>query len=127
MTGVAAWRRAPVLAVAAGLLALESAGAAVFGVRDVVLSAPAGMSLLGPAVLLLGYAALLAALSRGVALGRRWCRGPSVATQILHLPVAWAFRAAEPRWAAWLLALMSVAIVFCLITRPATEVIVGEE
>ena len=54
----------------------------------------------GVAIWMLGYGVLLLALARGVFLGRRWSRAPSVATQLILLPIAFSFRGQPTTWVA---------------------------
>jgi hypothetical protein len=111
------------LALAAVLLALEAAAAIVFGViaatsmhsNRVVVGA-------GTAVLMVGYGALLAAAARGVWRGRRWSRGPTIATQLIQLPVAWSFVGGQTTWLALLLGTVSVVALICLILPSSTAV-----
>ncbi|MFC7623740.1 hypothetical protein [Microlunatus sp. GCM10028923] len=116
------------LVVAAALLGVEALGAAAFAIFEatqirfdrVVVGA-------GTAVLLLGYAALLGAAARGVFLGRRWSRGPAVATQLLHLPVAWSFLGGPTDWVCYLLAGLSLTALVCLVVPPSTRHFLAED
>jgi hypothetical protein len=80
----------------------------------------------GTALFLIGYAILLAAVGRGVILGRRWSRGPAVATQLLHLPVAWSFNGGSTVWVAWTLGLGSLLALGCLVMPASTAVFIDE-
>ena len=77
----------------------------------------------GAGVLLVGYGALLLAAARGVLRGRRWARSPGVATQLLHLPLAWSLRGGAWEVAAALGA-VSLATLVCLLLPSATAVFV---
>ena len=77
----------------------------------------------GAGVLLLGYGALLLAAALGVLRGRRWARSPGVATQLLHLPLAWSLRGDGWEVAATLGA-ASVGTLVCLLLPSATAVFV---
>lgn len=109
------------LAVAAVLVAVEAAAAIVFGVF-------AAMSMhrtrivvgAGSAVLMVGYGALLASAAWGLWRGRRWSRGPTIATQLIQLPVAWSFVGGQTTWLALLLATMSVLTLICLLMPSST-------
>ena len=114
------------LGLAAVLLTVEAAAAIVFGVvaatnmhsNRVVVGA-------GTAVLMVGYGALLAAAAWGVWRGRRWSRGPTIATQLIHLPVAWSFVGGQTTWLALLLATMSVLTLICLLMPSSTALFAG--
>ena len=114
------------LALAAVLVAVEAASAIVFG-------ASAAMSVhrsrvvvgAGTAVLMAGYGALLASAAWGLWRGRRWSRGPTIATQLIQLPVAWSFVGGETTWLALLLATVSVLTLICLLVPSSTAVFAG--
>ena len=111
------------LTLAAVLLAAEAVAAISFGViaatdihrNRIVVGA-------GTAVLMVGYGALLAAAARGVWRGRRWSRGPTVATQLIQLPVAWSFIGGQTTWLALLLATASVVTLICLLLPSSTAI-----
>lgn len=116
------------LVVAAALLGVEALGVAAFAIFEatqirldrVVVGA-------GTAVLLLGYAALLGAAARGVFLGRRWARGPAVATQLLQLPVAWSFLGGPTDWVCYLLAGLALVTLVCLVVPASTRHFLAED
>ncbi len=110
------------LLIAAGVLGVEALGTAAFAIFEVTQIRFERIVVGGgTVVLLLGYAILLGATARGVFLGRRWARGPAVATQLLHLPVAWSFRGAGTDWVWYLLAGLSVIALICLVTPASTR------
>jgi hypothetical protein len=121
----AATRPAP-LSLAAAVIGLEALAALVFGVialtqirfSRVVVGAEV-------AIWMLGYGLLLAALARGVWLGRRWSRAPSIATQLILLPIAFSFRGPPTTWVAGTMALVAVAALVGLLHPRSTEVFVG--
>lgn len=76
----------------------------------------------GTALLLIGYGAFLVAVSRGVWRGRRWSRGPAVATQLLHVPIAWSLNGGGAAWVTWPLILVSVLTLVCLVLPASTAV-----
>lgn len=80
----------------------------------------------GTTVLALAYGAFLAATGRGVLLGRRWSRGPAVATQLIHLPVGWSFVGAPTTWFAWSLIVASVLTLVCLLVPASTAIFIEE-
>jgi len=82
---------------------------------------------LGSGLLFLAYAAFLLAVARGVLRGRRWARSPAVATQLLHLPIAWSFRSgsSEAATAATAVALAAAVVLVCLLLPSSTAVFTG--
>jgi hypothetical protein len=80
----------------------------------------------GASLLMLGYGAFLAAVARGVLRGRRWSRGPAVATQLLHLPIAWSFNGGSTRWVAWTLIGSALTVLVCLLLPSSTAILVDE-
>jgi uncharacterized membrane protein (DUF2068 family) len=111
------------LTLAAVLLALEAVAAIGFGVlaatdihrNRIVVGA-------GTAVFMVGYGVLLAAAARGVWRGRRWSRGPAVATQLIQLPVAWGFVGGQTTWLALLLMAMSLLTLICVFVPSSTAI-----
>ena len=81
------------LKVAALVLVVEGLVAIGLGVVDAVNThASRPVVGIGGALFMMLYAALLLVLARGLVRTRPWCRGPVVATQVIHLPVAFSFR-----------------------------------
>jgi hypothetical protein len=107
---------AAVVLVVEALAALAFAGIALTRI-------PIGQAAL--AFWMLGYGVLLLALARGVFLGRRWSRAPSVATQLILLPLAFSFRGQPTTWVAGILAVAAVAALVGLLHPRSTEVFVG--
>lgn len=73
----------------------------------------------GVAGMLIAWGVALALVGRGVALVRHWARGPAVALQLLHLPLAWGFRDSI----GWLAAALfvSAAVVLVCLFLPASS------
>lgn len=118
----------PALALAAALLVVIGAASAVYGVLELVATrASRAVVGSGAAVILLGYAVLLAAAARGVLRGRRWSRAPAIATQLIQLPIAWSFRGGGTTWFAALLGAVSLTVIVCLLLPGSTRVFVGEQ
>ena len=121
----AATRPGPLL-LAAVLLGVEALAGLVFGgiaLTQIRLSrAVVGVEV---AIWMLGYGVLLLALARGVFLGRRWSRAPSVATQLILLPIAFSFRREPTTLVAAAIALVAVAALVGLLHPRSTEVFVG--
>ena len=64
-------------------------------------------------------------MARGVFLGRRWSRGPAVATQLILLPIAWSFRGGVTTGISVALALLAIAALIGLLHPRSTAVFVG--
>ena len=105
------------------LVAVEAAAAIVFGV-SVAMSVHRNRFAVGAgtAVLMVGYGALLASAAWGLWRGRRWSRGPAIATQLIQLPVAWSFVGGQTTWLALLLGTVSVLTLICLLVPSSTAV-----
>lgn len=113
------------LRLAAGALVLEAVAIGIFGalvLRRV--AQPDAAVALGSGLLFWAYGGFLLAVARGVLLGRRWARGPGVATQLLHLPIAWSFRQGAPGSAVATFA-AAVAVLVCLLL-PASTAVFGD-
>lgn len=120
--------RPPQVVVATVLIALEGLAALVFGVLEVGEIRPFRAVVgIGVAILMIGYAVVLLAVARGVLRGRRWSRGPAVATQLILLPVAWSFRGGETTWVAVALAALAAAILVGVLHPRSTAYLVPEE
>ena len=121
----AAPRPAPLL-LAAILLGIEAVSGLVFGavaLTQIRLSrAIVGAEV---AIWMLGYGLLLVALARGVFRGRRWSRAPSIATQLILLPIAFSFRGEPTTWVATAMAAVAIATLVGLLHPRSTEVFVG--
>jgi hypothetical protein len=127
-TGAAAAdrRHPPTIVVAAALLAVEALvalGYAVLEVGQIRMSrAVVGI---GVTVLMGGFGLVLLLVARGVFLGRRWSRGPAVATQLILLPLAWSFIGGRTTWIAVVLAVMAIAVLVGLLHPRSTAVFTG--
>jgi hypothetical protein len=123
----AADRRLPAtIVVAAALLAIEALSALVFAVLEVgqIRVSRAGVGV-GVTILMGGFGLLLLFIARGVFLGRRWSRGPAVATQLILLPLAWSFVGGSTTWVAVVLAVMTIAALVGLLHPRSTAVFTG--
>lgn len=79
--------------VAAAVLWLEALAVVVYGVLILTNMSKVSVGVgIGVGGMLVAWGAALAAVGRGVALVRQWSRGPAVALQLLHLPIAYGFR-----------------------------------
>ncbi|HEX5383707.1 MAG TPA: hypothetical protein VFW54_03635 [Propionibacteriaceae bacterium] len=102
-------RRPLTIVVAAALLAVEAliaVGYAALEVGQIPMSR-AGVGV-GVTILMAGFGLLLLLVARGVFLGRRWSRGPAVATQLILLPLAWGFLGGRTTWVAVVLAALAI-------------------
>jgi hypothetical protein len=119
-------RRPLTIVVAAALLALEGLvgfGYAAISVGQIRMSrAAVGV---GVAILMAAFGGLLLLVARGVFLGRRWSRGPAVATQLILLPIAWSFRGGITTWVSVALALVAIVVLVGLLHPRSTAVFVG--
>ena len=108
-------------ALLAGLEGLGLVGLAVFFVVELVVATPsdAGTALATTVFELLGGAVLLG-VAHGLRRARRWARSPSVALQIVFLPVGYtlAFQAGQPEWGVPVLVL-AVGELYLLFTPEA--------
>jgi len=119
-------RRPWTIVVAAVLLALEGLvgfGYAAISVGQIRMSrAAVGV---GVTILMAAFGGLLLLLARGVFLGRRWSRGPAVATQLILLPIAWSFRGGVTTWVSVALAVLAIAVLVGVLHPRSTAVFVG--
>ncbi|QDP97120.1 hypothetical protein FOE78_15355 [Microlunatus elymi] len=115
----------PALWVAAGVMWFEALAVIVYGVLIItrMTNVAAGVGY-GVAGMLIAWGVALALVGRGIALGRQWSRGPAVALQLLHLPLAWGFKGSI----GWLSAALFVtaAIVLVCIFLPASTAVFTE-
>lgn len=126
-TSEAPQARPRTLVVAAALMIVEAIAAAVMGVLEAVnvnLNRP--VVGIGGAIILIGYAVALVLLARGVFRGRSWSRGPSVAVQVLHLPVAYSFLGPVTWPVSVLLGGVSLVVLVCLVLPSSTRVLVRD-
>jgi hypothetical protein len=127
MTGAQSRGRRPVtIVLAAALLALEGLlglGYAAVALREVRVSrAVIGV---GVAILMAAFGLFLLLVARGVFLGRRWSRGPAVATQLILLPIALSFRGGATTWVSLALAAAAIAVLVGVLHPRSTAVFVG--
>jgi hypothetical protein len=115
------------LFLAAAVIGLEAAAALTFGLVEVTHIEPDRFVVgAGVALLMLGYAAGLVVLARGVALGRRWSRGPATATQILQGLLATSFSKGATLSIGLALALPALLVLVCLFLPSAGAVFAPE-
>jgi len=126
MTGAQNLGRRPLtIVVAAVLLALEGLvglGYAALEVGQIRMSrAEVGV---GVAVLMAAFGLLLLVVARGVFLGKRWSRGPAVATQLILLPIAWSFKGGSTTWVSVALGALAIAVLVGVLHPRSTAVFV---
>ena len=115
----------PALGLAAVLLGLVGLAAVTYGALELAATNPNRPVVgVGTGLFLAAYGGLLIAVGVAVFRGRRWSRGPGVATSLIQLPVAWSFAGGETWWVAVTLAVISVAVLVCLLLRSSTAVFV---
>jgi hypothetical protein len=113
------------IVMAAALLALEALiglGYAAVEVGQVRMTrAAVGV---GVAILMAGFGLLLLVVARGVFRGKRWSRGPAVATQLILLPIAWSFKGGSTTWVSVVLAALAIAVLVGVLHPRSTAVFV---
>ena len=113
------------LVVAATVLALEAVVALAYAVIEIgqvrMSRAVVGV---GVTVVMACFGLLLLAVARGVFLGRRWSRGPAVATQLILLPLAWSFVGGGTTWVSVVLAALAIAVLVGVLHPRSTAVFV---
>ena len=118
-------RRPLTIVVAAAVLALEGLvglAYAGFEVGQIRMSrAEVGV---GVAILMAGFGVLLLAVARGVFRGKRWSRGPAVATQLILLPIAWSFKGGSTTWVSVALGALAIAVLVGVLHPRSTAVFV---
>jgi hypothetical protein len=114
------------IVVAAALLALEALVALAYAAVEIgqVQMTRAALGI-GVTILMACFGLLLLLVARGVFLGKRWSRGPAVATQLILLPIAWSFRGGATTWAAIILAALAIAVLIGVLHPRSTAVFVG--
>jgi hypothetical protein len=119
-------RRPLTIVVAAAVLALEGlVGLAYAGLEVGQIRMSRAELGVGVAILMAGFGLLLLLVARGVFLGRRWSRGPAVATQLILLPIAWSFRGGATTWVSVALAALAIAVLVGVLHPRSTAVFVG--
>jgi hypothetical protein len=114
------------IVVAAALLALEALIALAYAAVEIgqVQMTRAALGI-GVTILMACFGLLLLLVARGVFLGKRWSRGPAVATQLILLPIAWSFRGGATTWAAIILAALAIAVLIGVLHPRSTAIFVS--
>lgn len=111
-----------VVKVAGVLLALVGVAALVMGVAVTISTVPSHPIVgIGSGLFLAAYGIGLGLVSRGLWRTRRWSRGPAIATQVLHLPVAWSFLGGHTQLIGVAVGAVALIIIGCLVSPPATR------
>jgi hypothetical protein len=118
-------RRPLTIVVAAVLLTLEALIALGYAALELgqIQMARAVVGL-GVTILMASFGLLLLLVARGVFLGRRWSRGPAVATQLILLPLAWSFVGGRTTSVAVVLAVLAIAVLVAVLHPRSTAVFV---
>ena len=114
------------IVVAAALLALEALIALAYAAVEIgqVEMTRAALGI-GVTILMACFGLLLLLVARGVFLGKRWSRGPAVATQLILLPIAWSFRGGATTWAGIILAALAIAVLIGVLHPRSTAIFVS--
>ena len=118
-------RRPLTIVVAAALLVVEALIALAYAAVEVghvrMSRAVVGV---GVTILMACFGLVLLLVARGVFLGRKWSRGPAVATQLILLPIAWSFKGGGTTWVSIVLAVLAVAVLVGVLHPRSTAVFV---
>ncbi|WP_460768261.1 hypothetical protein [Mariniluteicoccus flavus] len=116
----------PPVRVAAAILALLALVSAALGVFEAFQVRPDRAVVgIGSAILMVAYAVALVLIARGLWRTRAWSRGPAVATQLIHLPVAYSFLGGATVWIGVTLGVLALIVIGCLVSPAATRALVG--
>ena len=113
------------IVVAAALLALEALIALAYAAVEIgqVQMTRAAVGI-GVTILMACFGVLLLLVARGVFLGKRWSRGPAVATQLILLPLAWSFVGGRTTWVSVVLAVLAITVLVGVLHPRSTAVFV---
>jgi len=124
-TGSRSDRRPLTIVVAAVLLVLEALIALAYAALEIgqvrVSRAVVGV---GVTILMAVFGVLLLFVARGVFRGKRWSRGPAVATQLILLPLALSFAGGGTTWVSVVLAALAIAVLVGVLHPRSTAVFV---
>ncbi|GAA5024817.1 hypothetical protein GCM10023317_71130 [Actinopolymorpha pittospori] len=119
----------PTLYAAAAVAALEAlAGLGVGGwlTVEAVVQHPVGLAIAASAgVFVLAIGVGLGFLAWGLFNGRRWSRGPTVATQLIMLPIGWEFLSGATTAAGVVMLVAAVLTLGLVLAPPSTAVFRG--
>ena len=124
-TGSPSDRRPLTIVVAAVLLGLEGLIALAYAALEIgqvrVSRAVVGV---GVAILMACFGVFLLFVARSVFRGKRWSRGPAVATQLILLPLALSFAGGGTTWVSVGLAALAIAVLVGVLHPRSTAVFV---
>ena len=113
------------IVVAAVLLALEALIALGYAALEIgqiqITRAAVGV---GVTILMACFGLCLLVVARSVFRGRRWSRGPAVATQLILLPLALSFAGGGTTWVSVVLAVLAVTVLVGVLHPRSTAVFV---
>jgi hypothetical protein len=119
-------RRPPTIVLASVLLALEALmalGYAALEIGQVRMSrAVVGV---GVTILMACFGLFLLLVARSVFRGKRWSRGPAVATQLILLPLALSFAGGDTTWVTVVLIGLAIAVLVGVLHPHSTAVFVS--
>jgi hypothetical protein len=112
-----------VAAISLALEALIALGYAALEIGQIRMSrAVVGV---GVTILMASFGVLLLFVARSVFRGKRWSRGPAVATQLILLPLALSFAGGGTTWVSVGLAVLAIAVLVGVLHPRSTAVFVG--
>jgi hypothetical protein len=124
-TGSPSDRRPLTIVVAAVLLGLEGLIALAYAALEIgqvrVSRAVVGV---GVTILMACFGVFLLFVARSVFRGKRWSRGPAVATQLILLPLALSFAGGGTTWVSVVLAALAIAVLVGVLHPRSTAVFV---
>ena len=124
-TGSRSDRRPLTIVVAAVLLGLEALIGLAYAALEIgqvrVSRAVVGV---GVTILMASFGVLLLFVARSVFRGKRWSRGPAVATQLILLPLALSFAGGGTTWVSVGLAALAIAVLVGVLHPRSTAVFV---
>ena len=124
-TGSPSDRRPLTIVVAAVLLGLEGLIALAYAALEIgqvrMSRAVVGV---GVAILMACFGVFLLFVARSVFRGKRWSRGPAVATQLILLPLALSFAGGGTTWVSVVLAALAIAVLVGVLHPRSTAVFV---
>jgi hypothetical protein len=124
-TSPASDHRPSTIVVAAVVLALEALVALAYAALEIgqvrMSRAVVGV---GVTILMACFGLFLLFVARGVFRGKRWSRGPAVATQLILLPLALSFVGGRTTWVAVVLTALAIGVLVAVLHPRSTAVFV---
>lgn len=114
--------------VAAIALVVVALASAAMGVAVAISTVPTHPVVgITTGLFLIAYGLGLGFVSRGLWHTRRWSRGPAIATQVLHLPVAYSFLGGHTQPIAIAIGAVALLVIGCLVSPAATRALTATE